>query len=209
VAFIDVGSFGIWGEGHTYSSSRLPYSAATVRRHIDLYKKNFQRTLLVANDDFVSQGRIKEPPGAYLYSKGGRGREESVETALPDQVIAVRMVGQSRPQERHGVGAIPPVATIYCAFGKCQAPEPALQGRGADGTARQRGLLLPAMVSPPAKPPWSVRTKGACSGTGFATGGAWVAAVAPAAVPPSTRSERQAASVRARLCEPHFSGGPT
>jgi len=57
VAFIDVGSFGIWGEGHTYSSSRLPYSAATVRRHIDLYKKNFKRTLLVANDDFVSQGR--------------------------------------------------------------------------------------------------------------------------------------------------------
>ena len=57
VAFVDVGSFGVWGEGHTYSSSRLPYSTATIRRHIDLYRKNFKRTLLAANDDFTSQGR--------------------------------------------------------------------------------------------------------------------------------------------------------
>jgi hypothetical protein len=57
VAFIDVGSFGTWGEGHTYSGSLLPYSAATIRRHIDLYKKNFKHTLLVANDDLSNQGR--------------------------------------------------------------------------------------------------------------------------------------------------------
>ena len=52
VAFIDVGSFGIWGEGHTGSSSRLPYSALTIQRHFDLYKKHFKHTLLTANDDF-------------------------------------------------------------------------------------------------------------------------------------------------------------
>jgi hypothetical protein len=57
VAFIDVGSFGVWGEGHTGSSTRLPYSAATVRRHIDLYRKHFRKTLLAANDDFSNQGR--------------------------------------------------------------------------------------------------------------------------------------------------------
>jgi hypothetical protein len=57
VAFIDVGSFGIWGEGHTYASTLLPYAAATVRRHIDLYRKHFKRTLLVVNDDFANQGR--------------------------------------------------------------------------------------------------------------------------------------------------------
>ena len=57
VAFIDVGSFGVWGEGHTYAGSMLPYSAATVRRHIDLYRKHFKRTLLTANDDFSIQGR--------------------------------------------------------------------------------------------------------------------------------------------------------
>ncbi len=57
VAFIDVGSFGVWGEGHTYASTRLSYSAETVRRHIDLHTKHFKRTLLAANDDFSLQDR--------------------------------------------------------------------------------------------------------------------------------------------------------
>ena len=41
VAFIDVGSFGVWGEGHTVASTKIPYSLATLRRHIDLNKMNF------------------------------------------------------------------------------------------------------------------------------------------------------------------------
>ncbi len=53
VAFIDVGSFGVWGEGHTFSSTRIKYPADTVIRHIELYRKHFRKTLLVANDDFV------------------------------------------------------------------------------------------------------------------------------------------------------------
>jgi hypothetical protein len=57
VAFIDVGSFGVWGEGHTGASSLLPFSAETVRKHIDLHRKNFKYTLLTANDDFSNQGR--------------------------------------------------------------------------------------------------------------------------------------------------------
>ncbi len=57
VAFIDVGSFGVWGEGHTYHSAKLPYSSETIRRHIDLHTKHFKKTLLAANDDFVSQDR--------------------------------------------------------------------------------------------------------------------------------------------------------
>ncbi len=57
VAFVDVGSFGVWGEGHTFWSTKLPYNAATIRKHIDLYRKNFKRTLLAANDDFASHGR--------------------------------------------------------------------------------------------------------------------------------------------------------
>lgn len=57
VAFIDVGSFGVWGEGHTYHSTNLPYSADTIRRHIDLHIKHFKKTLLTADDDFASQDR--------------------------------------------------------------------------------------------------------------------------------------------------------
>ena len=77
VAFIDVGSFGVWGEGHTFSSTKLPYSLATIKRHIDLYKKNFKRTLLVANDDFALQGRGLETLG-YARDLGLGLRDDSI-----------------------------------------------------------------------------------------------------------------------------------
>ncbi len=51
VAFIDVGSLGVWGEGHTGASTRRPILPETVKRHIDLHRKHFTRTLLAANDD--------------------------------------------------------------------------------------------------------------------------------------------------------------
>lgn len=57
IAFIDVGSFGVWGEGHLWASTQRKYPAATVIRHIDLHLKNFRRSLLAANDDFVFQGQ--------------------------------------------------------------------------------------------------------------------------------------------------------
>lgn len=53
IAFIDVGSHGVWGEGHTFHSSRIVYPAETVMRHIDLHQKYFKRALLAANDDYV------------------------------------------------------------------------------------------------------------------------------------------------------------
>ena len=57
VDFIDIGSFGVWGEGHTYHSTKLFYSSATLIRHMDLHLKHFKRTLLAANDDFCEHGR--------------------------------------------------------------------------------------------------------------------------------------------------------
>jgi len=77
VAFVDVGSFGVWGEGHTYASTRLPYSAATIRRHIDLHLKHFKRTLLAANDDFASQDRGMEVID-YARARGLTLRDDSI-----------------------------------------------------------------------------------------------------------------------------------
>jgi hypothetical protein len=57
IAFIDVGSFGVWGEGHTGATTHLPYNARTVKTHLDLHKKHFKHTLLAANDDFSNHGR--------------------------------------------------------------------------------------------------------------------------------------------------------
>ena len=77
VAFIDVGSFGVWGEGHTHSSSRLPYSGDTVKRHIALHRKRFPRTLLAANDDFTHAGRGMAPID-YAYEQGLTLRDDSI-----------------------------------------------------------------------------------------------------------------------------------
>ncbi|MCZ7597178.1 MAG: hypothetical protein M5U09_04640 [Gammaproteobacteria bacterium] len=55
VAFIDVGTFGVWGEGHTFHTTKLGYTAETVIRHIDLHRKHFPRTLL------RRQRRLRQP----------------------------------------------------------------------------------------------------------------------------------------------------
>ncbi|KPK62313.1 MAG: hypothetical protein AMK73_06290 [Planctomycetes bacterium SM23_32] len=54
VAFVDVGSQGVWGEGHTFWSTGIPYGEQTARRHIDLHCRHFRQTLLVLNDDLPS-----------------------------------------------------------------------------------------------------------------------------------------------------------
>jgi len=77
VAFIDVGSFGVWGEGHTFWSTTLPYSAETVIRHIDLYAKHFRRALIAANDDFASHGRGMACI-EHAYARGLTLRDDSI-----------------------------------------------------------------------------------------------------------------------------------
>jgi hypothetical protein len=64
VAFIDIGSFGMWGEGHTMMSSQVSpeQTQEIVKKHIDLYRKRFPHTLLALNDDVNGP----QTPGAHL-----------------------------------------------------------------------------------------------------------------------------------------------
>ncbi len=57
VAFIDVGSFGVWGEGHTQVKR---YDPNVIRKHVDLYHKHFQHTLIAAQDDWPLRTHIAE-----------------------------------------------------------------------------------------------------------------------------------------------------
>ncbi len=77
VAFIDVGSVGVWGEGHTYASTRKPYPVATIKRHIDLHTKHFKKTLLAANDDFALHDRGRSPI-EYAAEQGLTLRDDSI-----------------------------------------------------------------------------------------------------------------------------------
>lgn len=59
VAFVDVGTFGLWGEGHTFMSSQVPDERVPeiVAKHIDLHRKHFKTTLLCISDDVVGHDR--------------------------------------------------------------------------------------------------------------------------------------------------------
>ena len=77
VAFVDVGSFGVWGEGHTWWSTRNHYDSATVRRHIDLHLKHFKHTPLVAPEPFYDHGRGIGGHD-YAFDKGLLYRSDSI-----------------------------------------------------------------------------------------------------------------------------------
>jgi len=82
VAFIDIGSFGMWGEGHTGFSSRLneTQTLAVVKRHIDLHVKHFKRTRLCISDDVAGANKRGGPYPAmdYALSKGVTMRDDSI-----------------------------------------------------------------------------------------------------------------------------------
>jgi hypothetical protein len=88
VDFIDIGSFGVWGEGHTFHSTKLSYPPEVLKQHIDLHAKHFKKTLLAVNDDFVFLG-ARQPPGdaerdyavepiRYALQKGMTLRDDSI-----------------------------------------------------------------------------------------------------------------------------------
>ena len=82
VAFVAIGSYGLWGEGHTLMSSKVPDDKADkiVRQHVDMYVKHFPRTLLCIEDDVVGP----EKPGRhfpltdYALFKGVTLRDDSI-----------------------------------------------------------------------------------------------------------------------------------
>jgi hypothetical protein len=53
VRYVDIGSIGDWGEGHTSSGSRIDLTFDQRKIHIDLYLKYFKKTQLIISDDFV------------------------------------------------------------------------------------------------------------------------------------------------------------
>lgn len=82
VAFIDIGSFGMWGEGHTGFSSRLDeaQTLAVVKRHIDLHVKHFKHTLLCISDDVAGPTKPGRhfPEMDYAISHGVTMRDDSI-----------------------------------------------------------------------------------------------------------------------------------
>lgn len=87
VAFVDVGSYGMWGEGHTMMSSQVPEDRELdiVKKHIDLHRKHFPKTTLVISDDVVGHDKpgLSFPQTDYALSKGVGLRDDSILVQKP------------------------------------------------------------------------------------------------------------------------------
>ncbi len=80
VDFIDVGSFGVWGEGHCLASTRLVVDDAVRKEHIDLHLKHFNKTLLAVSDDFIGHDNrvARHSLTDYMLSRGVTLRDDSI-----------------------------------------------------------------------------------------------------------------------------------
>jgi hypothetical protein len=55
VEYIDIGSLGEWGEGHTAFSGWKDIPVEIVKKHIDIFKHCYKHSVLIISDDFVGQ----------------------------------------------------------------------------------------------------------------------------------------------------------
>lgn len=83
VAFMDIGHFGMWGEGHTVPTTPkhgLEWGFETQKKYIDLYCRHFKRTQLVISDDYAGPFLRGDhfPIMDYALSKGVTMRDDSI-----------------------------------------------------------------------------------------------------------------------------------
>jgi hypothetical protein len=55
IEYIDIGSIGEWGEGHTAFSGWNDIPPYVVKKHIDMYKRCYKKSVLIISDDFIGQ----------------------------------------------------------------------------------------------------------------------------------------------------------
>jgi hypothetical protein len=60
VSYIDIGSIGEWGEGHTSFSTKIPPTVAEVKANINIYLKHFKKSQLVSTDDLLYYGKMEK-----------------------------------------------------------------------------------------------------------------------------------------------------
>ncbi len=80
VSYIDIGSIGEWGEGHTHFSTRIPPTVEDVKANIDVYVKNYKHSQLVVTDDLLYYGKPAADVDTlyrYAVSKGITLRDDS------------------------------------------------------------------------------------------------------------------------------------
>ena len=60
IRYIDIGSIGEWGEGHTSFSTKIPPSPEEVKANMNIFLKNYRKSQLVVTDDLLYYGKKSE-----------------------------------------------------------------------------------------------------------------------------------------------------
>jgi hypothetical protein len=80
--YVDIGSIGDWGEGHTWAGSRKEYGFEARKKHVDLHLSYFKKSLLVISDDFVhgtaGTREDRERMHRYVVEHGISYRDDSI-----------------------------------------------------------------------------------------------------------------------------------
>ncbi len=80
--YVDIGSYGDWGEGHTFFGSKKDWPVEVIKKHIDIHCKYYRKSLLVISDDFVgSRTNVddsREEILRYIVQKGLTLRDDSI-----------------------------------------------------------------------------------------------------------------------------------
>ena len=79
--YVDIGSIGDWGEGHSWAGSRKECGLTIRRQHVDLYLKHFRHAQIVASDDFVyalSDPAERQTLHTYLLAHAISYRDDSI-----------------------------------------------------------------------------------------------------------------------------------
>jgi len=79
--FVDVGSFGEWGECHTEGTSERAWPVEVMKEHIDIHTRAFKKTTVLGNYDIVAIRRTydgtEEELQAYMLNQGLGSRVDS------------------------------------------------------------------------------------------------------------------------------------
>ena len=83
IEYVDVGTFGTWGEGHTGTGSNKVFAPDVLKKHINLHIKHFKNLPIILNDDMIEHAWKTSPEAAselydFCLSKGLGIRDDSV-----------------------------------------------------------------------------------------------------------------------------------
>jgi hypothetical protein len=85
VEYLDIGSIGEWGEGHTAYSGWKDIPVDVVKKHVDMYRRCYKKSVLIISDDFIGQRDTDDGADYEIYhyclGKGIGFRDDSANVA--------------------------------------------------------------------------------------------------------------------------------